>query len=41
LTLHFASGAGPFNMPLTIRATATLHGDPVLAETRLTIVDGN
>jgi hypothetical protein len=39
LTVRFSPGAGPFNMPLTIRATASLHGDPVQAETRLTVVE--
>ena len=37
LTVHFADAAGPFNMPLTVRATLT-DGDPVVAETTLEVV---
>jgi hypothetical protein len=38
LTVHFAADArGPFNMPLTVRATLT-DGDPVVAEAKLEIV---
>ena len=36
LTVHFADAAGPFNMPLTVRATLT-GGDPVVAETKLEV----
>ena len=37
LTLHFADAPGPFNMPLTVRATLT-DGDPVVAEAKLEVV---
>ncbi len=37
LKVRFADEAGPFNMPLTVRATLT-NGDPVVAETTLEIV---
>ena len=41
LTVHFAAdGPGPFNMPLTVRATLTGGGDPVVAETKLEIAPG-
>ena len=36
LTVRFADAPGPFNMPLTVRATLT-DGDPVVAETKLEI----
>ena len=36
LTVHFADAPGPFNMPLTVRATLT-DGDPVVAETKLEV----
>jgi hypothetical protein len=36
LTVRFASGAlGPFNMPLTLRATLNAGGGPVVAETKV------
>ncbi len=37
LKVHFADAAGPFNMPLTVRATLTA-GDPVVAETKVDVV---
>ena len=38
LTLHFAGDAmGPFNMPLTVRATLSEGADAVTAETKLEI----
>ena len=38
-TVHFAPDAlGPFNMPLTIRATLDAAGGPVVAETKLEVV---
>ncbi len=38
LGLQLASTAGPFNCPLTVRATLLENGDPVVAETQVTIV---
>jgi hypothetical protein len=39
LVIRCAAGPlGPFNMPLTLRATVTDHGRPVVAETKLTIL---
>ncbi len=39
LTVHFAADAlGPFNMPLTFRATLDAAGGPVVAETKLEVV---
>jgi hypothetical protein len=38
LALQFRSPLGPFNMPLTIRATVFDQGEPVIAETKLEIV---
>jgi hypothetical protein len=39
LTLRFAAGPlGPFNMPLTVRATLTDHGRPVVAETKIEVL---
>jgi hypothetical protein len=40
LMLHFAEKAGPFNMPVTVRATANEKGQPVTAETPLEILAG-
>ena len=38
LPLHFAAGAnGPYNMPVTIRATLLRKGEPVVAEAKLDI----
>jgi hypothetical protein len=40
LTVRFAADArGPFNCPVTVRATVTEQGRPVLAETRLALVE--
>jgi hypothetical protein len=40
LVLRFAVGeVGPFNMPLTVRATLTTPSTPVIAEAKLEIVD--
>jgi hypothetical protein len=41
VTLHFADAAGPFNMPLTLRAVLTDKGDRVTAETKLEVVPEN
>jgi hypothetical protein len=42
LTLHFAAdGVGPFNMPLTVRATLNDAGGPVVAEAKLEVVPEN
>ncbi|MDP6445306.1 MAG: hypothetical protein QF805_16020, partial [Pirellulaceae bacterium] len=38
LKLRFQEPLGPFNMPVTIRATMISEGDPVLAETSLDLV---
>jgi hypothetical protein len=37
LTIRFAGGSGPFNMPLTIRATATRGDDRFVAEAALEV----
>ncbi len=36
--VHVGPQVGPFNMPLTLRATVMEHGDPVVAETTITFV---
>jgi hypothetical protein len=42
VTLHFAAdAAGPFNMPLILRAVLTDKGDAVTAETKLEVVPEN
>jgi hypothetical protein len=41
LTLKFAEGAGPFNMPLTVRATLAGDGGPAVAETKIEVVSEN
>jgi hypothetical protein len=38
LTLSCAADSGPFNLPLTIRGTAEHQGEPLIAETPLTLV---
>jgi len=38
LTVAFAAKCGPFNMPLTIRATTHRGADPVIAETQVEFV---
>lgn len=38
LTLSFSDSPGPFNAPVTIRATTTSNNDPVIAETKIEIV---
>jgi hypothetical protein len=38
LVLRFADAPGPFNMPLTVRATVAAKGRPVTAETPVDIV---
>ena len=38
LPVHVSRHAGPFNMPLTLRATVMENGDPVVAECPLTFV---
>jgi hypothetical protein len=38
VVLRFAADAGPFNMPLTIRATAADKTTPVIAEAKLEVV---
>ncbi|HEX4608591.1 MAG TPA: PPC domain-containing protein, partial [Urbifossiella sp.] len=38
LVLRFAPGAGPFNQPLTLRATLTTERTPVVAEATLDVV---
>lgn len=38
IVLKFTPDAGPFNMPLTIRATATTPNTPVVAEAKLDVV---
>ena len=41
LVVHFAAdGAGPFNRPLTVRATRDAAGGPVTAETKWEVVAG-
>ena len=37
LTIHFAAAPGPFNMPLTVRATLTDGGDAAVAEAKLEV----
>lgn len=39
--LHLDTDAGPFNMPLTLRATVMDNGDPVIAEGEFSIVIDN
>ena len=39
LPIHFHSPFGPFNIPLTVRATMLSEGDPVIAETKVDVVD--
>ncbi|MBM4004643.1 MAG: hypothetical protein FJ295_15395 [Planctomycetes bacterium] len=39
MSIQFAKTAGPFTLPLTIRATTVVDGDPVIAETALEVVD--
>jgi hypothetical protein len=41
LNLHFADAAGPFNMPLLLRATLTDATGPVVAETKVEVVPEN
>jgi hypothetical protein len=39
LAIHFAAGPlGPFNMPVTVRATLTEKGRPITAETKVVIL---
>jgi hypothetical protein len=38
LTLRLGPAPGPLNTPLLLRATAELHGDPVIAESPLELV---
>jgi hypothetical protein len=40
LVLRFAPGAGPFNQPLTLRATLAAERTPVVAEAALDVVGG-
>jgi hypothetical protein len=37
LTVRFGEAPGPFNMPLTVRATLTDGGDPAVAEAKLEV----
>ncbi len=39
LPIHFHSTFGPFNMPLIVRATILSEGDPVIAETKVDVVN--
>jgi hypothetical protein len=41
LSIRFEKAAGPFTLPLTIRATTVVDGDPVIAETALEVVDAH
>jgi hypothetical protein len=41
LTFRFNDAPGPFNMPLTVRATLTDGGDPAVAEAKLEVVPGD
>jgi hypothetical protein len=38
MKVRFAAGAGPFNMPLTVRAAVTAASGPVTAEAKLEVV---
>jgi hypothetical protein len=38
LMVRFGDSSGPFNMPLTVRATLTGNGDPAIAEAKLEVV---
>ncbi|MCI0456676.1 MAG: PPC domain-containing protein [Gemmataceae bacterium] len=40
LTIRFDAGAGPFNLPLTVRATVREQGRPVIGEGKVEIVPG-
>jgi len=41
LTLSFSDSPGPFNAPAVIRATTIINDDPVIAETKIEIVDAS